>query len=377
MSQMLWDRVVGHTAAKLSLQKAVEQGNINHSYLFTGPPAVGKFMVARAFAAAILCPEGGCGVCNTCRRVLEEKHPDVTVVRPAGKNIPVETIRAVRLDSFKRPSEGDHRIYIIKNADRMWEEGASTLLKVLEEPPANVVFILVTASPGALLPTILSRCQEIRFANVPTDELTEYLVANKQVTPERADLIARLSGGVLGRALDWCDEPWRLTRRDAVIRVARALRRADLNRVLEMAGELLGEVRAPVEGLADRFGERKEALADGSLDDAMVRRVARELDEELKREQIKEEIRGVKEVLSTLSWWYRDILIFKEGGDASLLVNSDLEPQVAEEAGALPVKKLLRCIDLLSESMQSAERNVPPQLNIESTLLALQEELYG
>lgn len=374
---MLWDKVVGHSAAKLSLGRAVEQGNVNHAYLFTGPPAVGKFMVARAFAAAILCGDNGCGVCNVCRRVLEEKHPDVTVIRPAGKNIPVETIRAVRMDAFRRPVEGEYRVYILKDADRMWEEGASTLLKVLEEPPGNVVFILVTANPGALLPTILSRCQEIRFANVPTDELKEYLVDTKAVSPERADLIARLTGGVLGRALDWCDEPWRLTRRDSVVRTARALRRADLNRVLEMSDELCREVRAPVEELASQYQERKHGLADGSLDDAIVRRLSKELDEQLKREQVKEETRGVKEVLSTLSWWYRDILIFKEGGDPSLLVNQDLEPEMAEEAGALPVRKLLRCIELISESMRAAEQNVTPQLNMESTLLGLQEALYA
>lgn len=374
---MLWDQVVGHTAARLSLQRAVEQGHLNRSYLFTGPPAVGKFMVATVFAAAILCPDDGCGSCNTCRRVLEEKHPDVTVVRPAGKNIPVDTIRAVRMDAFRKPSEGSHRVYIFKDADRMWEEGASTLLKVLEEPPGTVVFILITSNPGALLPTILSRCQEIRFANVPTEELKRYLAENRGITPERADLIARLSGGVLGRALDWCDEPWRLSRRDAVVRVARALRRADLNRVLEMSGEILREVRAPLDELASEYAERRKGLEDGSLDDALVRRLSKDLDEQLKRDRIREEVRGVKEVLSTLSWWYRDILIFKEGGDVSLLVNRDLESKVSEEAGGLPARKLLRCIELISESMVAAERNVPPQLNIESTLLGLQEALHA
>ncbi len=373
----LWDQVVGHTAAKLSLQKAVEQGHVNHAYIFTGPPAVGKFMVARAFAAAILCTEDGCGKCNVCRRVLEDKHPDVTVIKPAGKNIPVDTIRAVRMDAFRRPAEADRRVFIIKNAERMWEEGASTLLKVLEEPPGDVVFMLVTDNAAAVLPTIRSRCQEIRFGNVPTAQLQEYLVERKGIDPARADLIARLTGGVLGRALDWCDEPWRLTRRDDVVRTARALRRADLNRVLEMAIELFREVRAPVEELAATYQERKRELADGSLDDAVVRRLGKELDEELKREQIKEELRGVMEVLATLSWWYRDILIYKEGGDAGLLVNRDLEQDIAEEASALPVQKLLRCIDLIGESMKAAEQNVPPQLNIESTLLGLQEALYA
>lgn len=374
---MLWDEVVGHSAVCLSLRRAVEQGHINHAYFFTGPSAVGKFIVARTFAAAILCPHGGCGECNVCRRVMAEKHPDVTVVRPAGKNIPVETIRAVRMDAFRKPSESDHKVYIIKNAERMWEEGASTLLKVLEEPPGDVVFILVTASAGGVLPTIRSRCQEIRFSNVPLDDLKAYLLERKNVTPERADLIVRLTGGVLGRALDWCDEPWRLTRRDNVIKTARALRRADLNHTLEMAQELYRDVRAPLEEVAASYQDRKDEISDGTLDDATVRRMSKEFDEACKREQLKEETRGVKEVLSTLAWWYRDILIYGEGGDESLLVNRDLEQEVAQEAAALAPSNLLRCIDILGDGMKAAEQNVPAQLNIESSLLGIQEVLYA
>ncbi len=374
---MIWDQVVGHTAVCLSLRRAVEQEHVNHAYLFTGPSAVGKFIVAKTLAASILCPNGGCGKCNVCRRVMEEKHPDLTVVRPEGKNIRVETIRALRMDAFKKPTESDNKVYIIKNAERMWDEGASTLLKVLEEPPGNVIFILVTANAGGVLPTIRSRCQEIRFANVPLEDLKGYLLEHKDVTPERADLIVRLTGGVLGRALDWCDEPWRLTRRDNVIKTARALRRADLNHALAFAQEIYRDVRAPLDEVAAGYQEKKHALADGSIDDATVKRVCKELDEECKREQVKEEARGVKEVFSTLSWWYRDILIYGEGGDVTLLVNRDLEQEIAEEAGALAPVNLLKCIDILGESMRAAEQNVPAQLNIESALFGLQEALYA
>jgi DNA polymerase-3 subunit delta' len=240
-----------------------------------------------------------------------------------------------------------------------------------------VVFILVTDNREAVLPTIRSRCQEIRFANVPLSELSEYLMEVKGIDRERAELVARLSGGVLGRALDWCDEPWRMSRRDDVVRAARSLRRADLNRVLETAGELYGDVRAPLEDLADLYQQRKQEMDDGSLDKASVRGFNKDIDEELKREQIKEETRGVKEVLSTLSWWYRDILIFKEGGDPDLLVNRDLQQEISEEAGALPVSKLLGSIDLIGESVRATEQNVPALLNIESTLLGLQEKLYA
>lgn len=374
---MLWDRVVGHGAVKQSLRRAVEQDRVNHAYLFTGPSAVGKFTVAKVFAASILCASGGCGQCNVCRRVLEEMHPDVTVIRPAGKNIPVERLRELRLSAFRKPMEADRRIFIVKNAERMWEEGASTLLKVLEEPPGNAIFMLITSGPAGMLPTVRSRCQEITFAPVPSDELAAYLVERKGVSDDDARLIVRLTGGVLGRALDWCDERWRLARRDNVIRVARALRRADLNHALEMAGELYREVRAPVEELSSRFQERKTGLQDGSLDDSLARRLSRGLDEELKREQLKEEARGTREVLSTLAWWYRDILLFKEGGDVTLLANLDMEREIADEAEVVSTLKLLDCIELLEDGIKAAEQNVPTQLNLESVLLGVQEALYA
>jgi DNA polymerase-3 subunit delta' len=374
---MLWDDVVGHGAIKRSLERAVEQGRENHAYLFTGPSGVGKFLTARAFAAAMFCPEGGCGECNVCRRVVEEKHPDVMVVRPAGKNIPVETIRALRLDAFHKPTEADRKVYIIKNADRMWDEGASTLLKVLEEPPGNTVFVLISANPEGMLPTIRSRCQRINFSLVPAGELSEYLVERRGVSPEKADIVVRLTGGVLGRALDWCDDPSRLSRRENVLRVARSMKQADMNQALEMAQELYREVRGPAEELASLYQERKKELADGALDDNAVRRISKVLDEECKREQLKEEIRGTKEILSTLAWWYRDILIFEEGGDSGLIVNVDLMEEISHEAEANPAQKVMGCIELLGNAMKAVEQNVPVQLNLESVLLGIQEALYA
>jgi len=372
---MLWDEVVGHGAIKRSFQNAVEQGRINHAYLFSGPSGVGKFTTARAFAAAMLCPEGGCGECNVCRRVVEEKHPDVMVIRPAGKNIPVETIRAMRLDAFRKPTESDRKVYIIKNADRMWDEGASTLLKVLEEPPGNTVFILITANHEGMLPTVRSRCQQINFSLAPAGELHDYLVERKGVSGEKAELVVRLTGGVLGRALDWCDDPSRLSRRDSVLKVARALKQADMNHALEMAQELYREVRGPVEKLASVYQERKREIADGTLDDDAVRRYSKALDEECKREQLKEEIRGAREIFSTLAWWYRDILILEEGGDSRLLVNVDLAAEISTEAGADPAQKVIECIELLGNAMKAVEQNVPLQLNLESALLGIQEVL--
>lgn len=377
MAGDVWDRVAGQAVAKRTLSNAVDRGSVAHAYLFSGPASTGKYTAALTLAAALLCEEGGCGKCNTCRRVIEGKHPDVTVVTPVGMVIPIETVRQMRLDTFKKPVEGSRRIYIIRNAERMREDAASTLLKVLEEPPGDVVFMLLTERQSSTLPTIRSRCAQVEFHPVPSRELRDYLVTTKGVEPEKADLIVRLTGGVLGRALDWCDEPWRMSRRDEVLRVARAIRRADMDRLLEMSADLLREVRAPLEEIASRTRQRKSEFEDGSLDDALVRRMSKELDEECRREQHREEARGAREILSTLAWWYRDILMLKEGAGRDLLVNVDLEDKLAEEAEAILSLKVIECIELIEESMKAIELNVPAQLNLESTLFGLQEVTHA
>jgi DNA polymerase-3 subunit delta' len=376
MAPDIWDRVAGQAVAKQTLKNAVERGRVSHSYLFSGPASTGKYTAALTLAAALLCEEGGCGRCNTCRRVLEGKHPDVTVVAPVGVNIPIETVRQMRLDAFKKPVEGSRRVYIIRNAERMREDAASTLLKVLEEPPGDVVFMLLTESESTTLPTIRSRCALVEFHPVPSAELALYLVETKGIEPDRADLIVRLTGGVLGRALDWCDEPWRMSRRDEVLRVARAIRRADMGRLLDMAGDLVREIRAPMDEIASVFAERRSDLEDGSIDDKLLRRISKELDEECKREQRREEARGVREILSTLAWWYRDILMLKVGASRDLLVNIDLEDKIAEEAEAVTPSKVIECMELIEESLRAIELNIPAQLNIESTLFGLQEIIH-
>jgi len=144
-----------------------------------------------------------------------------------------------------------------------------------------------------------------------------------------------------------------------------------------MAAELFREVAAPVEELTSRYQERKDGLDDGTLDGKAVKSLARDLDKECSREQVKEEVRGVKELLSTFSWWYRDILIWKEGGDAALLVNRDMEDGIAAESEFLSESGLLECVDMIRESMRAAEQNVSSQLNIESTVLGIQGVLYA
>ncbi len=149
----LFADIVGQQMAVSVLSRALEQG-ASHAYLFLGPPGVGKSEAALAFAAGLACPERGCGVCNTCRRVLGGLHPDVDVVVPEGNVIRKEEITEVNLQAVYRPYEAKAKVYIFLEADSFNTEATNAFLKTLEEPPGHVHFILVTDRPERLLPTI-------------------------------------------------------------------------------------------------------------------------------------------------------------------------------------------------------------------------------
>ncbi len=367
------ESIIGNENVMGYLLESIKRDRIAKAYLFYGPPSVGKFKTAIAFVAAVLCGEGGCGKCNTCRRVLELKHPDVLVVEGRGKNIPVEVIREIRLSAYLKPVEGKYRFFIIRDAEMLWEEGASTLLKLLEEPPQGSIFILISASIASVMPTLISRCEKVRFTPVPREKIAEMLV-KRGIDFNKADLIARVTGGLPGNAIKLADEPWRMERRDTVLRVARALKHADLATILDMAEELYAEIRAPIEEMAVIYKERKQELSD-LMDESALKRFAKAIDEEYSQERLREEINGVKEALQILFSWYRDILVMKECNSKEMLVNVDFIQEIESESRVMKEDCVVRIIRSIDDAFKAVDQNVPAQLVLEGALTEIQEAI--
>ncbi len=197
------DSLIGNRQLKMDLRRSLEQNRIAHFYLISGPEGSGKRTLARLLSAAILCrgadkPCGGCG----CRKALEGIHPDViTVDDLEHKNVSVDVIRRARADVYVRPNEADRKVYLLPRAQDMLPPAQNALLKILEEPPEYGVFILLTDNPDKLLPTIRSRCRELKMTAVPEGELQQALAGEfPQADPAEITAAVRRSGGFLGQA---------------------------------------------------------------------------------------------------------------------------------------------------------------------------------
>lgn len=200
--------VVGHEWAVTLLAHAIESNEVRHAYLFSGPSQVGKTTMARAFAQAICCQstdtEPPCGVCDACRRCVRDTHPDVRLILPQGRDgqeLLIGQVRELIHEAALSPVMGRYKVFILREADRANAPAINALLKTLEEPPPSVILLLTSSSPERLLPTIVSRCQVLSLRSLPT-EVVEGKLVEAGAEAEAATLLARLSGGRLGWALD-------------------------------------------------------------------------------------------------------------------------------------------------------------------------------
>ena len=201
---MGFDALLGNEQLKENLSAARRKGRLSHFYLLSGPRGSGKHTLADLIAAAMLCaePDGPCGVCRSCRKILGGSHPDyITVDAPDKKIIPVQLVRDIRADVYIKPNEGARKIYLFPRAQDLNTEGQNTLLKILEEPPSYGVFLLLTDNPEKLLPTVRSRCVELKLRALPEELLRTRLRAEfPEADGGMLESAIRRSGGYLGQA---------------------------------------------------------------------------------------------------------------------------------------------------------------------------------
>jgi DNA polymerase-3 subunit delta' len=356
---MGWDRVVGQDRAVATLKHAIASGRIGHAYLFFGAPGAGKRAAALAFAQALLCEHGGpepCGECSGCSKAIRGIHADVRVHIPfPGKEMPTDLPKRrellaldpyarvdftsrpslsnaadtsnkqtrypidyvrdelIRLQSF-RPVEGRFKVTIVTEAHLLGAQGSNALLKSLEEPPDQTVNILLTDRPDLLLPTVISRCEQVRFEQIDAELIAGELGA-RGTPADVAGVIARMADGSLTRAMDLADDPDLAARRAFVVEFMRAAYTGRPGRLSELITTMTSEGR---EHLKRTFG----SLLD----------------------------------------WVRDLMLFAETGDAERIVNVDQASTISDFCGALPDADVPAMVGLIEQAILLAERNVNAKL---------------
>jgi DNA polymerase-3 subunit delta' len=367
----VWDELPAQTRVVGYLRRAVSSDAVSHAYLFVGPTGSGKKTAAKALACALFCDDGGCGTCPACYRVLGGTHPDVHVVRPEGAaTYIVEQIRDIIHDVHLKPVQARRKIYIVGEAERFDASSANAFLKTLEEPPDNVVIILMTRSYDAVMPTIASRCQIVRFRPVPSSVAEALLVQRVGVDTAQARAALAASGGVVPRAEDLLGSPGRLAARDLVLDTLKRLPVMDGYDVVESAQELLSAAKAPLDEVkgtqADELEERRALLGKQVS--------TKSLEERHKRELTSREREGLAEIIGVTESWLRDCLVIAQGA-GELVANADVSDALEEVAGVITPRAALAAISAAETARTRITYNVSPQLAIEAMLFDIQEVL--
>ena len=365
----VWESLSGsRSATGLARQIAAEE--VAHSWLLLGPPGAGKRVAATAMAAAVNCreePGVGCGRCSSCERIARHRHPDVHHVAPEGPLIPVDQIReSVIPEASRSPFEGHRKVFIIEEAERMNEPAQNALLKTLEEPQPDTVFVLISDREDELLDTIQSRCRIVRLEPLSTERVIEIL-ESQGASAEEARVAATIAAGDPELARRIAFDPALKERRRLWASIPPRLDSAVS--ALDAAGEVVEQGRKVAK---DREREHKQEVAD--LAEAMgegrgTAQARNALAKRHKREVRRAEEDALGEALEFLATFYRDVLAVRSGATEGV-VNVDMVDQLRPWAeGDVADIALLRAVERCVEARESLTHNANVPLAIEAALL--------
>jgi DNA polymerase-3 subunit delta' len=322
---MSFREIIGHDKQIEYLGNAMRNGRLAQAYLFVGKDGIGKKLVALNLAKALNCGrnnEDACDECTSCLKIDRLRHPDVLLIEPHGQWIRIDQIRDLQRELNHRPFEGKRRVCIVVDSDRMRQEAANALLKILEEPPPHTVLVLLASNWDLMLPTITSRCQRIPFNPLPIQRIAEVIRSRLALKEEEAHIMASLAEGSLGKALGM--DP------DLVLRARKGI----IGKIMDL----------PSYGAEQILGFAEE-LATGNQD--------------------------LSTLLNIIQGWYRDLLIYKERQSVAQLINVDLLHEIKGTAPRADTPSLIHNMEVIQGALWNLDRNANRQITLEALLLDL------
>ena len=308
------------------MRRAIETSRIPHALLFTGPRGVGRFLTAVTVAKALNCLEQEqgdcCDRCLSCAKIARQVHPDVHLLSPDGSSLKIDQIRGLAQEATLKPYEGRRKVFILDQAETMTEQAQNALLKTVEEPPGTAVLVLIALETSALLPTLASRCSQIRFGPLPDDAIAARL-QEEGCDEAEALFLASLAGGSLGRAQELRTSPLQ-----------------DIRGLVEQAFALPAGRILPVLDLAEQVSRQKETI---SL------------------------------FLEALLAWCRDLTVAKVTDREALLVYRHRGPALRNLSKRLAVAQLLAMYQTVKQALDGIGQHANPRLSLEVMFLKLRD----
>lgn len=322
--------IIGHDKVKEHLQKAIEYHKVSHAYILAGEEGMGRKTLAKAFAMTLLCEKSDrepCMQCHACKQILSGNHPDVIWVsheKPAS--IGVDDIRTQINDTiYIKPYSSSYKIYMVDEAEKMTVQAQNALLKTIEEPPSYAVIILMTTNPEAFLPTILSRCIQLKLKPLRNHVVSDYLTETMGVPEEKADIYAAFARGNLGKAIHLASSEDFALLFHQVLTLLKNIKEMDIPMLLDYI--------------------RK--LQEDNLD--------------------------LQECLDFMQLWYRDILMFKVTRDINTLIFKEEYSVVSSLCQKSSYEGLETILNAIEKAKARLNANVNTDLALELMLLTMKE----
>lgn len=404
--------ILGQPKVREFLRTTVAQGRISHAYLFCGPAGSNKTQAAYTLAQAVICPlygkgapsealsakegalaealsagkgvdaagggEGNvaatrgkaCRNCGFCKSVAARKHPDVRYYAPEGANgYLVEQVRELVADVSLAPIQAKRKVYIIDRVDLLGTQAANAFLKTLEEPPADVVMILLGRTREAVLPTIVSRCQVIPFRMIPEREAVGIIMQNSAASAELSRMALAACGGSITRAIEFLGSTERLAFRRELLSVLGRLRDADDWDVLQWAKELVVKAKAPLDEVRADFERELEQSAD-----FVDKPLQRQLELRNKRQLNAKTLELLHQLTAIVRSWLRDGMALC-AQTPELVVNTDALESVRALAEGSNLASLAHSFSLVDRCDEAISYNVSPETCMDALLFNLRDEV--